>query len=123
MIIIGDAAHAPAPSSGQGASMALEDALVLAQALRDTSSIEAGFAAYERARRERVERIVKQGARSSSSKTPGPLGRFVRDAFLRFAFRHLITPRSMAWMTDHRIDWQRPLVGSDGRLTPSEGLG
>ena len=29
MIIIGDAAHATAPSSGQGASMALEDAAIL----------------------------------------------------------------------------------------------
>ena len=123
MIIIGDAAHAPAPSSGQGASMALEDAVVLAQALRDTSSIEAGFATYERARRERVERIVMQGARSSSAKTPGPLGRFVRDAFLRFAFRHLITPRSMAWMYDHRIVWERPLGGAEARLTPSRTLG
>ena len=28
MIVIGDAAHAPAPSSGQGASMALEDAVI-----------------------------------------------------------------------------------------------
>ena len=35
MVVIGDAAHAPSPSSGQGASMALEDAVVLAQALRD----------------------------------------------------------------------------------------
>ena len=35
MVIIGDAAHAPSPSSGQGASMATEDAVVLAKCLRD----------------------------------------------------------------------------------------
>jgi 2-polyprenyl-6-methoxyphenol hydroxylase-like FAD-dependent oxidoreductase len=123
MIIIGDAAHAPAPSSGQGASMALEDAVILAMALRDAPSIEAGFDVYERARRERVERIVAQGARSSSAKTPGRLGRIVRDAFLRVMFRFLVTPRSMAWMYGHRIDWQRPLTGPDTRLTPSRTLG
>jgi 2-polyprenyl-6-methoxyphenol hydroxylase-like FAD-dependent oxidoreductase len=33
--VIGDAAHAPSPSSGQGASMAIEDAVVLAKALRE----------------------------------------------------------------------------------------
>ena len=35
MIIIGDAAHATSPAAGQGAAMALEDAVVLAQCLRD----------------------------------------------------------------------------------------
>ena len=105
MIIIGDAAHAPAPSSGQGASMAMEDGVVLAMALRDAPSIEAGFAAYERARRKRVERIVAHGARSSSAKTPGRFGRFARDTFLRLALRYLITERSLAWMYGHRIDW------------------
>jgi energy-coupling factor transporter ATP-binding protein EcfA2 len=35
MIVIGDAAHAPTPSSGQGASLAIEDAVVLAKRLRD----------------------------------------------------------------------------------------
>ncbi|MGH3828142.1 MAG: FAD-dependent monooxygenase [Pseudonocardiaceae bacterium] len=35
MVIIGDTAHAAALATGQGASMALEDAVVLAKALRD----------------------------------------------------------------------------------------
>jgi 2-polyprenyl-6-methoxyphenol hydroxylase-like FAD-dependent oxidoreductase len=110
MLIIGDAAHAPAPSSGQGASMAMEDGVVLAMALRDAPSIDEAFMAYERARRQRVERIVAHGARSSSTKTPGPIGRIVRDAFLRVAFRYLITERGLAWMYGHRIDWDTPLA-------------
>jgi 2-polyprenyl-6-methoxyphenol hydroxylase-like FAD-dependent oxidoreductase len=114
MIVIGDAAHAPAPSSGQGASMAMEDGVVLAMALRDASSVEEGFAAYERARRERVERIVAYGARSSSAKIPGRIGRVVRDVFLRVAFRYLVTERSVAWMYGHRIDWDAP-VAAGGR--------
>ena len=35
MAIIGDAAHATAPSAGQGAALALEDAAIVAQCLRD----------------------------------------------------------------------------------------
>jgi 2-polyprenyl-6-methoxyphenol hydroxylase-like FAD-dependent oxidoreductase len=57
IVIIGDAAHAPSPSSGQGASLALEDAVVLAQSLRDHGNVPAAFAAYETARRQRVEKI------------------------------------------------------------------
>jgi 2-polyprenyl-6-methoxyphenol hydroxylase-like FAD-dependent oxidoreductase len=116
MVIIGDAAHAPAPSSGQGASMAMEDGVILAMALRDARSIDEALMAYERARRERVEKIVAHGARSSSTKTPGTLGRIARDAFLRVAFRYLVTERGLAWMYGHRIDWDASLPGSERML-------
>jgi 2-polyprenyl-6-methoxyphenol hydroxylase-like FAD-dependent oxidoreductase len=109
VVLIGDAAHAPSPSSGQGASMALEDAIVLARCLREEASIPDAFAAFEHARRGRVERIVAQGARSSSSKVPGPLGRIARDLFLRVALRFVVTERSLAWMYDYRA----------GELAPS----
>src|SRR3989442_10218978 len=46
MIIVGDAPHAASPASGQGASMAIEDAVVLAKCLRDVPGIEAAFAAW-----------------------------------------------------------------------------
>jgi 2-polyprenyl-6-methoxyphenol hydroxylase-like FAD-dependent oxidoreductase len=113
MVIIGDAAHAPSPSSGQGASMALEDAVVLAQSLRDHADVPAAFAAYERARRVRVEKIVAAGARSSSSKIPGPVGRRLQELMLRFAFRYMITDRSTAWMNDHRIRWEDRTLRSE----------
>lgn len=108
MVIIGDAAHAPAPSSGQGASLAMEDAVVLAMALRDAPSIDQALVDYEGARRERVEKVVAYGARSSSAKIPGTLGRVARDTFLRVAFRFMITERGLDWMYGHRIDWDDP---------------
>lgn len=111
-VLVGDAVHAPSPSSGQGASMALEDAVVLGQALRDTDDLPAAFAAYEKARRRRVERIVKAGARSSSTKTPGPIGRRFTEAAMRIVFRYVVTDRSTAWMNGHRLDWDAPVVAA-----------
>jgi 2-polyprenyl-6-methoxyphenol hydroxylase-like FAD-dependent oxidoreductase len=105
MIVIGDAAHAPSPSSGQGASMAMEDALVLAGCLRDQRSIETAFGAYESLRRQRVERIVAQGARSGSAKIPGRLGRVARDLIMRLLLRFVVTDKSLAWMYDYRVEW------------------
>ena len=110
MVIIGDAAHAPAPTSGQGASMAAEDAVVLAKCLRDQADIPEALATYERLRRPRVERIVAQGARTSSTKTPGPVGRIARDIMLPLVFRFLVTDKSTAWIYDHHIDWDSPVT-------------
>jgi 2-polyprenyl-6-methoxyphenol hydroxylase-like FAD-dependent oxidoreductase len=101
-VVVGDAAHAPSPSSGQGASMALEDAVALAVAVRDTGTVAEALAAYEDARRERVERIVAVGARSSSTKIPGRVGRVFQEAMLRVVFRHVVTDARQEWMTGYR---------------------
>lgn len=110
LLVIGDAAHAPAPSSGQGASIAMEDGVVLAQVLRDAPDVPTAFATYERLRRARVEKVVAAGARSSSSKTPGPLARPLRDAALRLVLRYAVTEKNLAWMYDHRINWEQTLA-------------
>jgi FAD-dependent urate hydroxylase len=109
MVVIGDAAHAPSPSSGQGASMAAEDAVVLAKCLRDLPDVPQALAAYERLRRHRVERIVAQGARTSSTKTPGRVGRVTRDLLLPIVFKVLVTDKSLAWIHRHHIDWDSPV--------------
>jgi 2-polyprenyl-6-methoxyphenol hydroxylase-like FAD-dependent oxidoreductase len=107
MILVGDAAHAASPSSGQGASMAIEDAVVLARSLRDEGSIERAFSAYEQLRRPRVEKVVAQGRRNGSGKTPGPFGRVVRDFFMRMVFRYLEKngEAAMRWLYDAPIEW------------------
>jgi 2-polyprenyl-6-methoxyphenol hydroxylase-like FAD-dependent oxidoreductase len=113
MVIIGDAAHAPAPTSGQGASMAMEDGIVLAQALRDSPGIGAALASYEGLRRRRVERIVAMGARGSNYKSPGRIGRMVRDAMLRAVFRFAMTEKSLGWLYDYRVAWNTPIPAGD----------
>jgi 2-polyprenyl-6-methoxyphenol hydroxylase-like FAD-dependent oxidoreductase len=71
-LIIGDAAHAASPATGQGASMALEDAVVLAKALRDAPTASAGLIAYERARRPRVEHNILASAQLTAGQRPSP---------------------------------------------------
>jgi FAD-dependent urate hydroxylase len=105
MIIIGDAAHATAPSSGQGASMAIEDAIVLARCLRDLPDTGQALAAYERLRRARVERIVAHGARTSNSKAAGPVARVLRDLMMPLILKRVARGESLAWMHDYHIEW------------------
>ncbi|MCS0602687.1 FAD-dependent monooxygenase [Streptomyces sp. LP11] len=78
VLLVGDAAHAASPATGQGASMALEDAVVLAKALRDLPDAEGAFAAYEAHRRPRAEHNISvSGGISRGTHTsgrPGPAG-------------------------------------------------
>ena len=50
-VLVGDSAHAMSPQLGQGANMALVDALTLRDALRDADSVPAALHVYERGRR------------------------------------------------------------------------
>ncbi|MCW7941327.1 monooxygenase [Streptomyces hygroscopicus] len=75
-VIIGDAAHAASPATGQGASMALEDAVVLAKSLRDAPDLASAFSVYEACRRPRVEHnVTVSGQISRGTHTPSPTGR------------------------------------------------
>jgi FAD-dependent urate hydroxylase len=117
MVIIGDAAHAPSPTSGQGASLAMEDAVILAQCLRDFPTNAEAFATYERLRRQRVERIVAEGARQSNNKLPG----FLRDLMMPLIFKFFVTEKALSWVHDHHINWNARLVpagngANSGRL-------
>lgn len=105
MVLVGDAAHATSPSSGQGASMAIEDAVVLGKCLRDVPDTAGAFTAFERLRRERVERVVAQGKRNGDGKAPGAGGAFVRDLILPVVMRQVEKRNALAWMHDYRINW------------------
>ncbi|HVT10605.1 MAG TPA: FAD-dependent monooxygenase [Polyangia bacterium] len=58
--LLGDAAHPSTPNLGQGANMAIDDAIALARALRDEPSLPAALARYERERLDRTRLIVKR---------------------------------------------------------------
>jgi 2-polyprenyl-6-methoxyphenol hydroxylase-like FAD-dependent oxidoreductase len=112
MVLVGDAVHAASPSSGQGASLAFEDAVTLARCLRDRPSVAEAFAAYERLRRRRVEKVVERGKRTGAAKTPRPVGRWVRDRLVMPLFAAAVRRGGAdrdAWLTGHHIDWDSPV--------------
>jgi FAD-dependent urate hydroxylase len=109
MVLIGDAAHATSPASGQGAAMAIEDAVELGRCLRDLPEPGLAFAAYERLRRGRVEQVVADGARSSNVKAAGPVARVLRDAVLPVFLRRQAA-QAQAWLHGHHIDWDTPVT-------------
>ncbi|HJU18526.1 MAG TPA: FAD-dependent monooxygenase [Stellaceae bacterium] len=82
VVLIGDAAHAVGPHAGQGAAMALEDALVLAACLAETPHF-AAFGRYEALRRPRIDRVVQLTVRNSAQKRAAtPLQRSLRDILM-----------------------------------------
>jgi 2-polyprenyl-6-methoxyphenol hydroxylase-like FAD-dependent oxidoreductase len=111
MVLVGDSAHGPSSSSGQGASLAMESAVELARCLRDHPAPEDAFAAYEAMRRPRVERIAKEAARKNNAKTAGPVGRAVMGAAIK-VFARLSNPEKAAWMLHYKIDWDAPATAA-----------
>ena len=114
MVLVGDAAHAASPSSGQGASMAIEDAVTLGRVLRGATSgnaglqsITAGFERYEAERRPRAEAVVAWGRRSSEPKVRSQFTRVFQDLAMRAVFRAMArkTADSFDWLYDHHIAW------------------
>jgi 2-polyprenyl-6-methoxyphenol hydroxylase-like FAD-dependent oxidoreductase len=105
-VLIGDAIHATSPNAGQGASLALEDALVLARCIRDIENLREAFRQFERLRRERVEKIVKYSRSIGRRKhATNPVQVFFRDLLLPF-FLKQANRQSHAWMYDYRVNWE-----------------
>ncbi len=115
-VLIGDAAHAVSPHSGQGASMALEDAMYLAKVIRaelstrkgnDLSMLEAAFEEFERGRRGRTESIVKEGRRRGERKElkkSGPLKQWI-TVLVTVLVLNLLGTHMMKQVYKYRIEW------------------
>jgi 2-polyprenyl-6-methoxyphenol hydroxylase-like FAD-dependent oxidoreductase len=71
VVLLGDAVHSTTPHLGQGAGLAIEDSLVLADELARADTAEQGFAAYRERRFERCRYIVE----SSRAICDGQLGK------------------------------------------------
>lgn len=82
--LLGDAAHPTLPTLGQGACMALEDALVVTKCLREFSSPAAAFQNYESQRFSRTKSIVEQSLRSGRmGQLAHPLTVKLRETFMK----------------------------------------
>jgi 2-polyprenyl-6-methoxyphenol hydroxylase-like FAD-dependent oxidoreductase len=106
MVLVGDAVHAPSPSSGQGASLAIESAVQLARCLRDIADLPAAFASYEALRRPRVEKVAARAARVNNSKALGPAAITMMRLMMPLALRTFLSPeKTLGLEQRYRIDW------------------
>src|SRR5882757_2393050 len=83
-LLIGDAAHATSPHAGQGASLALEDAMRLGRLMLDRQELSLTFQNFEAERRPRAEKIVALARRNGNSKREfSATGAWIRDRMMK----------------------------------------
>lgn len=85
--LVGDAAHAVPARSGQGASQALEDVLVLVRELSGTGPLGDAFERYERARKPRTKLVAAMAREEGGRLARGPIGAALRDLLFPLALR------------------------------------
>ncbi len=110
IVLIGDAARVPSPSSGQGASLALEDALELVKCLRDRPDPASAFATFQQLREKRIAKVMAAAKRTNNNKAAGPVGRVIRDALAPVAMKLFTRPNARAWLYKHHIELDEPLL-------------
>jgi salicylate hydroxylase len=107
IVLIGDAAH-PA-GAGQGASMAIEDAVELARQLRGPGPVAEALARFDAARRGRAGQMAKTAAANRDAKTAGPVAAALRNLIMPVMFGRFYE-RATGWLYDY-----------DPGITPAEG--
>ncbi|MEV6400270.1 FAD-dependent monooxygenase, partial [Streptomyces sp. NPDC051907] len=105
--LLGDAAHAMAPTLGQGGNQAIEDGIVLAHHLAPGHDMGAGLAAYSAERLPRTSAVVRKAARVARmmSLTSAPAVA-VRDAAMSGVSR--LGPGVVLRTFDGIADWRPP---------------
>jgi 2-polyprenyl-6-methoxyphenol hydroxylase-like FAD-dependent oxidoreductase len=116
MVLVGDSAHAPSNSSGQGASLAIESAVELARCLRDLPDVTSAFATFEGLRRARVEGIAARAARLNHAKAPGPFAQAVMGALMPLVTKVAMNPEKMLGPEQrYAIDFDAPVAPAVAR--------
>ncbi|MFC9757132.1 FAD-dependent monooxygenase [Streptomyces sp. NPDC056921] len=106
-VLVGDCAHAMAPSLGQGGNQAIEDAIVLAHHLTPDGDLGAGAAAYTADRLPRTSAVVRKAARTARlMRLTNAPAVATRDALLCVASR--FGPGLVLRTFDGIADWQPP---------------
>lgn len=83
--LIGDAAHGISPHIGQGASLALEDTVVIAELLKLHEDYRTAFQIFQARRQPRVEKVIKSARKVGDTKTKtNPVAAWFRDRLIGF---------------------------------------
>lgn len=110
--LMGDAAHALVPHHGQGANQSVEDAIVLADQLREQPDWDAARAEYERLRRGRT-RKVQYASITTADVLHLPDGPRADERNARLA-EPGAWDRHLDWVHSFRADEQEPDERSGG---------
>lgn len=86
VVLIGDAAHATSPNMAEGAAMALEDAIVLAESLGNAATTGEALSTFEARRRPRTDWVLAQTHKRDATRTLPPV---IRDLVLRLSGRRI----------------------------------
>lgn len=107
--LLGDAAHAVTPDIGQGACLAIEDAVALAAEVAGAPVVEA-LRAYDAARRPRTQALARQSGRIGRMlMNPNRIAAGVRDVSAS------LVPASVAMKTIAEIyEWNPPALAGVG---------
>jgi salicylate hydroxylase len=105
IVLIGDAAH-PA-GAGQGASMAMEDAVELAAQLRGPGTLAEALARFGTARRDRAGKMAKIAAANRDAKTAGPVTAALRNLIMPVMFGRFYE-RATGWLYDYDPEGHGP---------------
>lgn len=101
--LLGDAAHAMTPNLGQGACQALEDAVVLGDAVKNIPDISTALAHYQAKRLARANSIVAQSRRIGQvGQLSNPLLCWLRDNLFR-ALPEGMRNRQIASVIGHEV--------------------
>lgn len=105
--LLGDSAHSMLPYLGQGAGMAIEDAVVLAAMVaRHADDLSAALTAYERIRAPRAKAaVLGSRARAKENHLASPWQRFKRDIKLMLRDRFGVdrTAFKVAWLYGYDV--------------------
>ena len=116
MVLVGDAAHAPSSSSGQGASLAVESAIQLARCLRDLPDAPTAFAAYERLRRPRVEKVAARRRQEEQQQGVRAGRKALMSVLMPIAMQDVPQAgEDVRLVHRYRIDWDEAVAPPAGR--------
>ncbi|WP_183573044.1 FAD-dependent oxidoreductase [Mucilaginibacter sp. X5P1] len=109
VILIGDAGHALSTTSGQGASMAFEDAMFLAKLFKDNgiANYQQIFKLFEAERMPRLKKFFEAAKRGNSDKkVTGTFGLFIKEKMMAF-FIGLFGEKGLKWQYSYKINWNK----------------